>query len=76
MKKAHKNELKDDMKSEYDLSRLKIVARGKYAQRYQAGTNLVLLAPDVVEYFPDQESVNSALRCLIGIIKAQRRLSD
>ena len=73
MKKAHKNELKDELRPEYDLSKLKAVGRGKYVQRYNAGTNLVLLAPDVVEYFPDQDSVNSALRSLIGIAKAQRR---
>ena len=73
MKKTHKNELKDDLRPEYDLTRLKAVGRGKYAHRYNAGTNLVLLAPDVVEYFPDQDSVNSALRSLIGIAKAQRR---
>ena len=73
MKKTHRNELKDDLRPEYDLSRLKAVGRGEYAQRYSAGTNLVLLAPDVVEYFPDQDSVNSALRSLIGIAKAHRR---
>lgn len=28
----------------------------------------VLLAPDVREYFPDSESVNQALRGLIGLI--------
>jgi len=73
MKKIHKNELKDDLRPDYDLSKLKTVGRGKYAQRYNAGTNLVLLAPDVMEYFPDQDSVNSALRSLIGIAKAHRR---
>ena len=26
--------------------------RGKYATRYQSGANLVLLSPDVAEYFP------------------------
>ncbi len=73
MKKAFKHELKDDLKAEYDLSKLKLVGRGKYARRYKAGTNLVLLAPDVMKYFPDQQSVNSALRSLINIVKTQRR---
>ena len=41
------------MRREYDLSRLKGGVRGKYAERYRAGTNLVLLSPDVAEYFPD-----------------------
>jgi hypothetical protein len=73
MKKARKKDLKGDLKPEYDLTKLKLVGRGKYAQKYNAGTNLVLLAPDVVEYFPDEDSVNSALRSLIGIAKAHRR---
>ncbi len=43
--------------------------RGKYAERYAQGTNLVRLDPDVVEVFPDSEAVNRALRALAGIIK-------
>jgi len=73
MKKPTKNEFRDDLEPEYDLSKLKALGRGKYAQRYKAGTNLVLLAPDVAPYFPDQESVNSALRSLVDIVKRQRR---
>jgi len=43
--------------------------RGKYATRYRAGTNLVLLSPDVAEYFPDEKAVNTALRALIPATK-------
>ena len=32
----------------------------------------VTLAPDVREYFPDSESVNAALRSLIGLIPKKR----
>jgi hypothetical protein len=74
MNKAPKNERIDDLRPEYDLSKLKGAVRGKYVDRFNAGNNLILLAPDVVEYFPDDESVNSALRSLIGIVKAQRHL--
>ena len=38
--------------------------RGKYYERYQAGTNLVLIAPDLLDIFPDSEAVNKALRGL------------
>lgn len=72
LKKAAKSELHDDLRAEYDLTKLKGAVRGKYAGRFNAGTNLVLLAPDVVEYFPNEESVNSALRSLIRIIKTRR----
>lgn len=71
MKKAQKSELGDDLRPEYDLATLKGGIRGKYAQRFKAGTNLVLLSPDVARYFPDGQAVNEALRSLIGIAKVK-----
>jgi hypothetical protein len=44
MKKRTERKLTDELRREYDLSKLKGV-RGKYATCYQAGTNLVLLSP-------------------------------
>jgi hypothetical protein len=38
--------------------------RGKYYDRMQAGTNIVLIAPDLLDTFPDSQSVNEALRTL------------
>jgi hypothetical protein len=63
MKKAAKRN-SDDMLPEYDFSK---GVRGKYAKRYAEGTNVILLAPDVAEVFPDADSVNHALRQLIEI---------
>ena len=51
----------EDLLPEYDLTG---GARGKYAQRYAQGTNVVLLDPDVAEKFPTSQSVNEALRRL------------
>lgn len=62
MKKAAKTSLEQEMLAEYDFLH---GVRGKYADRYAAGTNLVLLAPDVAAAFPDSEAVNEALRALI-----------
>jgi hypothetical protein len=45
--------------------------RGKYVERYQEGTNLVLLDPDVAEAFPTSEAVNEALRLLMQIAQRQ-----
>ena len=45
---------------------------GKYATRYQAGANLVLLSPDVAEYFPNERSVNTGLRKLVHLAKGKR----
>src|SRR6266446_2129571 len=72
-KKTDKRERRDELRREYDLSKLKGGVRGKYISRYRAGTNLVLLAPDVSEYFPDEQSVNKALRALIHAAKGQLR---
>jgi hypothetical protein len=33
----------------------------------------VVLAPDIRAYFPDSESVNRALRCLIPLLPKKRR---
>jgi hypothetical protein len=52
----------------YDFSK---GVRGKYAQRYAEGTNVIVLAPDVAEAFPDSESVSQALRLLIKIARQQ-----
>lgn len=67
MKKAKHD---PDMLDEYDFSG---GVRGKYAERYAEGTNVVIIDPDVAEYFPDHDAVNEALRGLAAIIKRQRK---
>jgi hypothetical protein len=62
--KRKESELEDEMRPEYDFSKMKLVGRGIYASRYRSGTNLVLLEPDVRKAFPDDESVNEALRAI------------
>ena len=53
----------DELRPEYDLSELlEGGVKGKYADRFREGTNLVLLAPDVAAVFPDEQAVNEALR--------------
>ncbi len=65
-----KDEMDDELRPEYDLRKLlKGGVRGKYAQRYRAGTNLVLLEPDVAKAFPSEEAVNEALRLVIQLTK-------
>lgn len=53
-----------EMLPHYDFSK---GIRGKYAKRYAAGTNLVVLSPDVAKAFPDSVSVNETLRTLVKI---------
>ncbi len=65
MKTNNANSSKDDLRTEYDLTKLKGGVRGKYFKRYRAGTNLALLAPDVRAAFPTDRAVNQALRSLM-----------
>ena len=58
-----------DLLEEYDFSQ---GARGKYAKRYAAGTNVVVLLPDVAKSFPDSRSVNEALRALIKAARSSK----
>ena len=64
MKKPSAKKNNDDLRPEYDLSQLKGGVRGKYYREATAGTNLVLIEPELASVFPDTESVNRALRLL------------
>ena len=54
------------MRTEYDFSK---AARGKYAARANAASNVVLLETDVATAFPNSAAVNAALRTLIKAAK-------
>jgi len=72
MQTKSKDEMADELGPEYDLGQLlKHGVRGKYAERYREGTNLVLLEPDVADAFPTGEAVNKALRLVIQLTKVQ-----
>ncbi|MBI5876618.1 MAG: hypothetical protein HZB53_03130 [Chloroflexi bacterium] len=68
MKQPDSDSLTDDLRAEYDLRALLKQARpNPYAERYAAGTNIVLLAPDVAEAFKDSDAVNEALRLVMKL---------
>jgi hypothetical protein len=73
MKRNKKRIQRDELRPEYDFSKLGPFVRGKYYQRLKNGTNLVLLAPDVAKHFRDEQSVNAALRKLISASKKSAR---
>ena len=60
--------MNQEMLKEYDFSN---GVRGKYADRFARGSQVVVLDPDVAQVFSDSESVNRALRALVGIIQEQ-----
>ena len=56
---------RDTMRPEYDFSG---AIRGVTARRYAQGANVVV-APDLLDVFPDAKSVNDALRALAPILR-------
>ncbi|MCH8273729.1 MAG: hypothetical protein IH851_02980 [Armatimonadetes bacterium] len=64
-----KEQNEPEMRPEYDFGKGE---RGKYAGRFADGSNVVVLEPDVAEFFPDSKSVNEALRHLAEIIRRQK----
>jgi hypothetical protein len=67
MKKMRKD---SDMLKGYDFSG---GIRSKYAKRYPEGANVVVIDPDLAEYFPNHEAVNEAPRGLTKIIKRRKK---
>jgi hypothetical protein len=72
MKKVMANQNDPDMLDEYDFSG---GVRGKYAERYREGTNIVRLDDDVAAMFSSSEEVNMILRSLGEIIRKHEKIS-
>jgi hypothetical protein len=53
---------KDGLRKEYPEELIRSGVRGKHAHRFREGTQLVAIAPDLREFFPDAEAVDKALR--------------
>jgi hypothetical protein len=70
MKKNSVHQQEDDLRPEYDLRVFKGGVRGKYYQQAIAGTNVVLIEPDLAAVFPDTAAVNRALRLLVQTAEA------
>jgi hypothetical protein len=60
------------LRPDYDFSTLTGAVRGKYYERAHAGTNLVLLEPEIAEAFPDSKAVNEALGLLLRVARTGR----
>ena len=61
--KKDKNEMNDELRSEYDLKSLKVRRFG--SKRRKFGSTIIRLEPDVAEFFSTAEAVNEALRLFI-----------
>jgi len=72
-RKSDQNQPEDDrdtMRPEYDFSG---AVRGATFKRYAEGSNAVLIDPDVLDVFPDADSVNEVLRALAPVLRCSRK---
>jgi hypothetical protein len=60
------------MRPEYDFASMKGGVRGKYTRRARAGSNIVLIQPEVAEAFPTEQAVNEALKGVLNTTRAVR----
>lgn len=72
MKKV-KSEANDWLRAEYKRGDLGPIVRGKYAHRMATESNVVVLDPVVSKAFPNEASVNAALRGLLELAKSSTR---
>ena len=72
---ADKTDLNDELRPEYDETLLKNGTRGKYAEQYAEGTNIVRLDPDIAAAFPSEEAVNEALRFVLKVMDDTKHLA-
>jgi hypothetical protein len=59
----------DELRSEYKRSDFGALVRGKYVERLQASSNVVVIDPEVAGLFPNAAKVNAALRSLTEIAR-------
>jgi hypothetical protein len=72
MKKS--DQLKDDLRPEYDFASMRGGVRGKHYRRIcEERANVVLLDADVTEAFPSEASVNEALRGVLNTTRNVKR---
>jgi hypothetical protein len=67
--RSHSNN--DKMRVKYDFSK---GVRGKHAALYAAGTNVVVIDPDVAAEFPTAEEVNETLRAVAQLLQRRRKI--
>jgi hypothetical protein len=71
MKKANRKSA-SRLRSKYAFASVEDVVRSLYLKRYRAGTNLILLDPELAKAFPTEDAVNDALRSYLRVTKPMR----
>jgi hypothetical protein len=62
-----------ELREEYDLASMTIMPKGRFAPERRIGKNIVLLEPDVMQAFPNDEAVNEALRLVMRMAELPRK---
>lgn len=60
----------DALRAKYDFSE---GVRGKHAKQYAAGTNVVVIEPDIAAEFPTAKEVNETLRAVAQLLQRRRK---
>ncbi len=60
----------DSLRAEYDFNK---GMRGKHAEQYAAGTNVVVIEPDIAAEFPTAKDVNETLRAVAQLLQQRRK---
>ena len=58
-----------ELREEYDLSKMTILPKGRFDPKRRLGSNVVVLEPEIAKAFPDDKSVNEALRLILKATK-------
>jgi len=65
----------DELRPEYKRSDFGELVCGKYAVKIAKETNIVVLEPEIAKVFPNDKSVNDALRAILKIAERIRLTS-
>jgi len=72
-KNSTKKKDDDELREEYDLSKMTVLPRGRFGPERRLGSNVVVLEPEIAKAFPDDKSVNEALRLILQASKISQR---
>lgn len=61
-----------ELREEYDLSKMTVLPKGRFNPKRRIGTNVVVLDPEIAKAFPDDKTVNDALRLILKATKIPR----
>jgi len=54
-----------ELREDYDLSKMTVLPKGRFDPQRRIGSNVIVLEPEIARAFPDDKSVNEALRLLL-----------